>query len=167
MLLASGDQMAHVSQHQPPTGNIGLAIALDQASMPSVVYLGVENALINTNGEVHRTPIRSPGVGILEGLGADTRRPLALTSGRSACPAVLLAVVEQSGIWRRCGPWQRAETAAAMAQSSPGSPPRSVAGDQHCSTCRSGHRHLAPQRRRDVVGHDLGAYRPRRTRRTS
>lgn len=121
VFLASGDQMAHVSQHQPPTGNIGFSLAVNRSS--GVVYEAVGERDTNTNGEVYSNPDPLAGrAWVSEGLGDATgaRRPLALTSGRSGAQAVLLAAVEQSGIWRKAGggPWQRVE-AAAMAQSPP------------------------------------------------
>ncbi|MFN8104567.1 MAG: hypothetical protein U0U69_08915 [Acidimicrobiia bacterium] len=112
VFLASGDQMAHVSQHQPPTGNIGFSLAVNRSS--GVVYEAVGERDTNTNGEVYSNPDPLAGrAWVSEGLGDATgrHRPLGVAADTVDGAPVVLAAVEQSGVWRKSsGTWTRVAT---------------------------------------------------------
>jgi hypothetical protein len=107
-----------------PGGGASRTVALDTTGNPaaaSPVYLGVGDDLTNTAGEVWSNT--DPALGrpwVNEGLGAVAggRRPVAITVQRVGGQPVILAAVDQGGVWRKqSGVWTKV-SATAMSVSS-------------------------------------------------
>ena len=107
--VVSSDGLEHVFENKPTVDN-GLAIALDSATNPSTVYVSVANQQENTLGEIYSNP--NPTLlsnnWTSEGLQAATggKRPLAIAVKRRSGAPVILAAVEEGGIWKKeAGTW--------------------------------------------------------------
>ena len=119
VVLTSTDGLSTVRQTRPPTGNTGFSLALDTASTPSVLYVGVGERDTNTLGEVYSSADPTAGW-VKEGLGAVAggKRPLGVAVRRVNGSPVILAAVEGGGIWRKAGgSWSQVSTAAMGPQS--------------------------------------------------
>lgn len=104
-LIGSGDGLSSVRQ-LPPSRTSAHSIALAPGSSPATVYLGTGDASSNVAGEVWSNPAPlSGGTWTSENLGVRTggKRPLALAAGTVAGQTVLLAAVEEGGVWRKVG----------------------------------------------------------------
>ena len=105
------------------TASVGYDTVVDGAVSPPVVYVGIGNRDLNTQGDVMwaAAPADSPGAFHSLGLAAATGggRPLALGVVDTSGTPTLIAAVEASGIWTKIGTgaWTRDTTAFAMDQS--------------------------------------------------
>ena len=118
-LLSSSDGLATVHSVAPAgAGTYGQSLALDVATTPATVYLGAGEHTGNVGGEVWSNPDPiSGGSWSSEGLGAHTggKRVLALAVNRVDGNPVIVAAVEQGGVWRKAnGAWSQV-SAQAMA----------------------------------------------------
>jgi len=112
VFMFSTDAMAHMHNSRPPGGgSVGWSVALDTATTPSRVYLGVGNRDSNTGGEVYSSADPADrSLWISEGLAPSTggKRVLAVAVNRVAGQPVVVAAVEGSGVWRKAGgSWSR------------------------------------------------------------
>ena len=114
----STDGLRSVTQSRPGGGS-SRALALDTTgdlAAPSPVYLGVGDDLTNAAGGLWSNA--DPALGrpwVNEGLGAVTggKRPVALTVQRVNGQPVILAAVEQGGVWRKqAGTWTKVSATA-------------------------------------------------------
>ncbi|MDR6553898.1 fibronectin type III domain-containing protein [Paenibacillus qinlingensis] len=105
----SADRMSHVNMNKAAVDN-GLAIALDTATSPSVVYTSIGDQQTNADGEIYSNPdpTNSSNVWTAQGLLAQTggKRPLAIAVNRVSGAPVIIAAVQEGGIWRKAsGTW--------------------------------------------------------------
>ncbi|MGH9281407.1 MAG: hypothetical protein ACRD0S_00560, partial [Acidimicrobiales bacterium] len=114
--LSSNDGLDSVSQTRPPGPSTGYSLALDTATTPSIVYIGVGHRDSNTSGDVYSNPDPLTRSWTSEGLGAATggKRPLGVAVRRVGGSPVILAAVEGGGIWRKTGGSWRQVSSAAM-----------------------------------------------------
>ena len=119
-LVGSTDGLTTVRKITPPgAASTGTAVALDSAvaGPVSTVYVATAHRDDNVRGEIYRSADPMSGAPwVSEGLAAATggNRPLGLTVGRQDGEVVLVAAVEESGVWRKvgAGPWTRSATPA-------------------------------------------------------
>lgn len=109
----TADEWATVVNTRQPSGvgNDGWSIALDTAVSPPVVYVGAGHRSTNTGGEVVYATDPSSGWSSL-GLGSalttaygQAYRVIGLAVRRISGQPVVIACVEQGGIWRWAGSW--------------------------------------------------------------
>lgn len=89
-------------------------LALDTSTNPSTVYLGTGDMQSNTNGELYSNTDPATQPWVSEGLGVHTgnRRVIGVAAGSVQGERIVLAVVEQSGLWRKSGDsWTQVSTA--------------------------------------------------------
>lgn len=122
--LVSSDGGASVRRTSPSKVNDAFSLAVDAATTPSTVYLGAGQVSSNAGGEVWSNPDPAgAGAWTSQGLSAATggKRPLAVAVNRVAGAPVILAAVEDSGIWRKAGgTWSLLSAAAMGAQTTKG-----------------------------------------------
>ena len=115
-LLCSTDALEHVRRCLDVRGTTPLGLAVDASVAPTVVYAAVGNPDKNAKGEVYSgADPAGGGAWHSEGLGKKTngRRPLAVAADRDNGAPVVLAAVEQSGLWRKAGGvWTRVSSVA-------------------------------------------------------
>lgn len=108
--LHSTDAGISVHPSRPSSGaeraaSVGYAIAVDGVTDPSTVYVGLGNRDANTGGGVWSSPAGTFGTWTNEGspdaAGPAGKRVIGLAVGRSAGCTVVLAAVEQAGIFRK------------------------------------------------------------------
>lgn len=113
VFVYSNDQMKHIWMNRPADLLLGTDIEVDPATTPSRVFLGVGADKQNSNGEIISIidPSDPKSTWKDEGLSDCTggKRPLGIALGQEKDGSpVLLAAVEDSGIWRRAaGVWTR------------------------------------------------------------
>lgn len=116
-LLASPDYFVHVAKNRPAgSESMGTDVALDPSTLPSTLYLSVGDRDVNAGGEVYLNPDPTTASGwTATGLGAAAGggRALGVVVHQVDGGPVVLAAVEDSGIWRReRGTWSRVEAGA-------------------------------------------------------
>lgn len=120
LLLWSADGGRTITQNRPPTGAETFGVALDTTTTPSAVTVAVGDRDTNSAGEVYsNVDPASTTAWVSEGLAASTggKRPLAIAVGHPGGQRVLLAAVEDGGVWRKSGTsWTRVSTSAMGAQ---------------------------------------------------
>ena len=106
LMLASTDGLARVTHARPPTarGTVGYSLALETSTTPSAVYLASGDRELNADGEIHSNPDPvAGGTWVDEGLAAVTggKRPLAVAVQNVEGRPVIVAAVEEGGVWRK------------------------------------------------------------------
>ena len=118
-LLQSADGLAHVTNAPPGNASFGQSLALDTAVAPAMVYFGAGDPNTNTNGDLWSDPDPASGTPwTSEGLGAVTggKRVMGVAVQRVSGSPVVLAAVEQGGVWRKAGgSWTQVSSQAMVA----------------------------------------------------
>lgn len=118
VLMGSKDSMGHVSMLSTPSGSVGFGLALDTSTSPSTVVLAAGSNLANTGGGIYTSADPFSGQWTDEGFGAAVggKRALAVATQTVNGDRVIIAAVDQGGIWRKAGGvWTQVSTTAMTA----------------------------------------------------
>lgn len=117
ILLWSTDGGNTIAQNRPPSGAETFGISLDTTVTPSAVTIAVGDRDTNSSGEIYTSADPVAGAAWAnEGLGAATggKRPLAVAVNHVGGERLVLAAVEDGGVWRKSGATWTKVNAAAM-----------------------------------------------------
>lgn len=118
VLTYSDDGLRDDIHRSMPTGSSqAWAMALDTSTTPSRVYLGTGDIASNTKGELYSNPNPATSSWVSEGLAALTgaKRVIGVSANVVAGENIVLAAVEQGGIWRKSGGQWTQVSSGAMA----------------------------------------------------